>query len=119
MRHASGAGCPCSCRAMKRAADVSAAATWAGALAVDFSGVAAVQIELRNVGRVKADAAGNRAAVQNQRERHMHIGEVEAFDDPRAEDADSSRINQRDCRGIDTEPSDKPGANLALVVPLI
>jgi hypothetical protein len=25
----------------------------------------------------------------------------------------------RDCRGIDTEPSDKAGANIALVVPLI
>src|SRR5208283_4970460 len=86
--------------------------------AVDLAGIAAVQIELRHVGRMKMDSFRYCAVVQHQCEWDADIREVEAADDTRAEKPDSSGIDYRNRARRYTQPSNEGGADVSLRVPV-
>ena len=96
---------------MKRAVFVMVPSEEQAAVDVDVGsenicGVAAVQIEARNLGRLEPNLLRERASDHHDSERHVHIREVERAYNPRAKHADTARMNARARRVIDREPLD-------------
>ena len=86
---------------------------------VDLADVASIQIEMRNFSLFEDDSLSDRTLAHRQRERDSNVRQIEAADDPRAQDFDSRTIDELRGRGIFAEPRYKRGADVSLMRPLV
>jgi len=83
----------------------------------NLSGIAPVEIEAGNLGRLQPNLLRNRAPDHHDHEWHVHIRKIERTYHSRAKQANTARMNMSDRPGIGREPFDQRGADVAILWP--
>src|SRR5262249_17577872 len=88
-------------------------------LRVNSTGVAAIQVERREISRIQVHILRNRATHQPEPERNMKLREIYWAHNSRAQNSNASGIDQRAGHVVNREPSDEFGADVTVMRPLI